>query len=80
MTALRLLALLPALAPAAVGRAQNAPTYQPNFSVVITTPQAVVKSGAEVKLKIAFANNTAQPLHYAAAGAPGRIGGGQVLI
>lgn len=71
MTALRLLVLLPVLATATVGHAQNAPTYEPNFSIVINTPQEIVKVGAEVKLKVVFTNNTAQPLHYAT-GVPGR--------
>jgi hypothetical protein len=71
MTALRLLVLLPVLAASAVGRAQNAPTYEPNFSIVVNTPQEIVKTGAEVRLKIVFTNNTARPLHYAT-GVPGR--------
>jgi hypothetical protein len=71
MTALRFFVLLPLLATAAVGHAQNAPTYEPTFSIVISTPQEVVKTGAEVRLKIVFTNNSAQPLHYAT-GVPGR--------
>jgi hypothetical protein len=43
----------------------------PSFSIQILAPQAVVKVGSDVRLKIVFTNNTSQPLHYAT-GAPGR--------
>lgn len=74
MRALPVLVFLQLLGGIAASAAQVTPAYEPNFSLTISTPDQVVKSGAEVKLKVAFANNTAQPLHYAT-GAPGRNGG-----
>jgi hypothetical protein len=53
--------------------AQGAPPAEPWFSVTISTPEAIVSAGSDVKLKVIFANNTGKDLHYGVGG-PGRGG------
>lgn len=53
--------------------AQGRPSVEPWFSVTISTPEPIVTAGADVKLKIIFANNTGKDLHYAVGG-PARGG------
>jgi len=39
------------------------PTAEPWFSVTISTPEASVSAGSDVKLNVVFANNTGKDLH-----------------